>query len=410
MSLAFTRLSPTPIVQTLHHSPSAAEVALWSRYPEAPFVAISNEQARLLSRRSTSSARCCTASTPTRSRSARRRTTTCCSSAASPKARACCRRSRSRKRVGMRLILAAAEDDYYREKVAPHVDGTPDRLPRRGRLRGEGEALRRRARAALSRSRRASRSASCSPRRWRAARRSPRSIAAPCARSSTRRHRASSSTISSRWSTGLPRVFDARSAARPRARRRALRRRAHGRRVRRRSTAGSCEAHRGRREPDDAAGRPDAPRRLRPPRRRVAGVRRHAGAAGRRRRPRRRCSAPRAASADRSATRRSCTDGDLGGVRARRAARGRARSLGIADVHRARSPRRRSALGRRARAPRRDRRGHRAATGRTPSSRSARTACTGTSITSASTSGRTRPCGRSAPTRRRSTTSRCRRA
>ena len=49
MSLAFTRLSPTPIVQTLHHSPSAAEVALWARYPEAPFVAISNEQARLLS-------------------------------------------------------------------------------------------------------------------------------------------------------------------------------------------------------------------------------------------------------------------------------------------------------------------------------------------------------------------------
>ena len=45
MSLAFTRLSPTPIVQTLHHSPSAAEVALWSRYPEAPFVAISDEQA-----------------------------------------------------------------------------------------------------------------------------------------------------------------------------------------------------------------------------------------------------------------------------------------------------------------------------------------------------------------------------
>src|ERR1700694_1366417 len=48
MSLAFARLSPTPIVQTLHHSPSAAEVALWSRYPEAPFVAISKEQANLL--------------------------------------------------------------------------------------------------------------------------------------------------------------------------------------------------------------------------------------------------------------------------------------------------------------------------------------------------------------------------
>ena len=36
MSLAFARLSPTPIVQTLHHSPSAAEVQLWSRYPDAP--------------------------------------------------------------------------------------------------------------------------------------------------------------------------------------------------------------------------------------------------------------------------------------------------------------------------------------------------------------------------------------
>ena len=39
------------------------------------------------------------------------------------------------KRVGMRLMLAAAEDEYYREKVAPHVDGTADRLSRRSRLR-----------------------------------------------------------------------------------------------------------------------------------------------------------------------------------------------------------------------------------------------------------------------------------
>jgi glycosyltransferase involved in cell wall biosynthesis len=48
MSLAFARLSPTPIVQTLHHSPSAEEIRLWARYPEVPFVAISNEQRRLL--------------------------------------------------------------------------------------------------------------------------------------------------------------------------------------------------------------------------------------------------------------------------------------------------------------------------------------------------------------------------
>src|SRR6187455_6800 len=30
MSLAFARLCPVPIVQTLHHAPSAAEVRLWS--------------------------------------------------------------------------------------------------------------------------------------------------------------------------------------------------------------------------------------------------------------------------------------------------------------------------------------------------------------------------------------------
>src|SRR3954468_16207435 len=48
LSLGFGRLCPVPLVQTLHHSPSPEEVRLWSRYPEAPFVAISNEQARLL--------------------------------------------------------------------------------------------------------------------------------------------------------------------------------------------------------------------------------------------------------------------------------------------------------------------------------------------------------------------------
>ncbi|PYR49692.1 MAG: glycosyltransferase family 4 protein [Acidobacteria bacterium] len=49
LSLAFGRLSPTPIVQTVHHKPSAQEVALWSGYPDAAFVAISGEQARCLS-------------------------------------------------------------------------------------------------------------------------------------------------------------------------------------------------------------------------------------------------------------------------------------------------------------------------------------------------------------------------
>src|SRR3954470_20866343 len=48
MALPFIRLSPTPLVQTLHHAPTAPEVALWSRYRDVPFIAISHEQARLL--------------------------------------------------------------------------------------------------------------------------------------------------------------------------------------------------------------------------------------------------------------------------------------------------------------------------------------------------------------------------
>jgi len=46
LALPSTRLCPVPILQTAHHAPSEAEVRLWSRYPDAPFVAVSCEQAR----------------------------------------------------------------------------------------------------------------------------------------------------------------------------------------------------------------------------------------------------------------------------------------------------------------------------------------------------------------------------
>ncbi|MGE0706301.1 MAG: glycosyltransferase family 4 protein [Vicinamibacterales bacterium] len=49
MLLAFSRLSVTPVLQTLHHAPAPSEVEIWSRYPEVPFVAVSHTQARLLS-------------------------------------------------------------------------------------------------------------------------------------------------------------------------------------------------------------------------------------------------------------------------------------------------------------------------------------------------------------------------
>jgi glycosyltransferase involved in cell wall biosynthesis len=122
MSLAFTRLCPTPILQTLHHSPSAAEVKLWSRYPEAPFVAISNEQARLLTGvnvvdtvlHGIDTDRFTFRETPEDYLLFLGRFT---------EGKGVLQAIEIAKRLGMRLILAAADDAYYRETIAPHVDG-----------------------------------------------------------------------------------------------------------------------------------------------------------------------------------------------------------------------------------------------------------------------------------------------
>jgi len=122
MSLGYARLSATPIVQTLHHSPSAPEVGLWSRYPEAPFVAISEEQARLLSGLNVVGTVLHGIDTdnfifrehPDDYLLFLGRFTD---------GKGVLQAIEIAKRVGMRLILAAAEDSYYREKVAPHVDG-----------------------------------------------------------------------------------------------------------------------------------------------------------------------------------------------------------------------------------------------------------------------------------------------
>ena len=123
MSLAFTRLSRTPIVQTLHHSPSPAEVALWARYPEAPFVAISNEQKLLLSGANVvgtvlhgiDTDNFTFRETPDDYLLFLGRFTA---------GKGVVQAIDVAKRVGMKLILAAAEDDYYRQHVAPHVDGS----------------------------------------------------------------------------------------------------------------------------------------------------------------------------------------------------------------------------------------------------------------------------------------------
>jgi glycosyltransferase involved in cell wall biosynthesis len=123
MSLAFARLSPTPVLQTLHYSPGAAEIRLWSRYPDAPFVAISAEQAALLSGLNVVGT--VLHAVDTEALAFREhpddyllflgRFT---------EGKGVLQAIDVATRSGIRLILAAAENDYYREAVAPHVDGT----------------------------------------------------------------------------------------------------------------------------------------------------------------------------------------------------------------------------------------------------------------------------------------------
>jgi glycosyltransferase involved in cell wall biosynthesis len=123
MSLAFSRLSAVPIVQTLHHAPSPAEIALWTRYPESPFIAISEEQARLLPGvtvvatvlHAIDTGRFTFRETPDDYLLFLGRFT---EGKGVPQAIDVARR------VGMRLLLVAAENDYYRHHVAPLVDGT----------------------------------------------------------------------------------------------------------------------------------------------------------------------------------------------------------------------------------------------------------------------------------------------
>jgi glycosyltransferase involved in cell wall biosynthesis len=123
MSMAFTRLSPTPVSQTLHHAPSPAEVALWRRYPDAPFIAISREQARLLGGLNVAGVvphgidtdRFAFSGTPQDYLLFLGRFTP---------GKGPVQAIEVARRTGLRLLLAAADEQYYRDAVAPLVDGT----------------------------------------------------------------------------------------------------------------------------------------------------------------------------------------------------------------------------------------------------------------------------------------------
>jgi glycosyltransferase involved in cell wall biosynthesis len=122
MSLAFTRLSPTPIVQTLHHSPSAAELKLWAHYPEARYIAISKEQASLLSGFNVVGTVLHGIDTD-RFTFRERAEDYLLFLGRFTEGKGPVQAIEIARRLGMRLILAAAEEPYYHEHVKPLIDG-----------------------------------------------------------------------------------------------------------------------------------------------------------------------------------------------------------------------------------------------------------------------------------------------
>jgi glycosyltransferase involved in cell wall biosynthesis len=121
MSLAFTRTSPTPILQTLHHLPTTTEVALWSAYPEAPFVAVSEAQARLLAGLNVVAVVHHAVDPLLLTFSAQPRDYLVFLGRFT-EGKGVVEAIDVARRTGIRLILAAAPNEYYRDVVAPHVD------------------------------------------------------------------------------------------------------------------------------------------------------------------------------------------------------------------------------------------------------------------------------------------------
>jgi glycosyltransferase involved in cell wall biosynthesis len=122
LSVALSRLVPLPMVHTLHHQPLASQVNMWRRYPDTHYVAISNFQASTL----TGFASVTTiphgidtdnfgfGNDPEDYLAFLGRFTA---------GKGVLEAIEVARRLGTKLLLAAPECDYYRQVVAPHVDG-----------------------------------------------------------------------------------------------------------------------------------------------------------------------------------------------------------------------------------------------------------------------------------------------
>ena len=121
-SLAFQRICQTPIVHTVHHTPTPPEVELWKKYAEAPFIAISNNQAACLEGlRVVGTVR--HAVDTNRFRFEPQPDDYLLFLGRFTPGKGVLDAIHVAQRTNMRLVLAAAENNYYHEHVEQHVDG-----------------------------------------------------------------------------------------------------------------------------------------------------------------------------------------------------------------------------------------------------------------------------------------------
>ena len=122
MSLAFSRLLPVPIVQTLHHQPHPSQLRLLQHYPEAHYIAISQHQAQAL------------AGLRDVSIIPHGLDTSSFPFGQAPEdyvaflgrfipGKGALEAIGIAQRAGVRLLMAAAETEYYHQQIAAHVDG-----------------------------------------------------------------------------------------------------------------------------------------------------------------------------------------------------------------------------------------------------------------------------------------------
>ena len=122
IALAYHRISKAPLVQTIHHSPSCPEIQMWSRYADAPFVAISKAQADVLgSLNVVATIHHAVDTSALRFRAVPDDYVLFLGRFTAGKG--VLEAIDIARQTGVKLILAAADNEYYRSAVAPLVDG-----------------------------------------------------------------------------------------------------------------------------------------------------------------------------------------------------------------------------------------------------------------------------------------------